>query len=97
MFVYVQVWAYDPKLIGTGECCESKVLFTDLFPMAPGSNETITGNIAEVFYSYAHHKLYMFDGETVYENIGYASHENWLRKTSAWYQKWYDICDVFCQ
>lgn len=91
----LQVWAFDPKLIGSGGCCERKVKFTDLFPMAPRSNVTITGNIDEVFYSYSHHMLYMFHGETVYENVGYGGHANALRKTALWYQKWYDICDVF--
>jgi len=91
---FLQVWAFDPAHIGRGGCPERRVKFTDLFPMAPGSNETITGSIDAVFYSYKYHSLFMFHGETVYENFIYGSHENMLRKTSYWYQKWLDICDV---
>ena len=62
--------------------------------MAKGETDIVTGDVSQFFYSYAHRTLYVFVGETVYENVDYASGNNLLKKHSQWYHKWHDICDV---
>lgn len=62
--------------------------------MKEGEEDTVQGDVSQLFYSYAHRTLYVFVGETVYENVDYAEGKNSLKKHSQWYHKWYDICDV---
>ena len=41
--------------------------------------------------------MFVFAGEHVYENVAYDEGSpgvNLLRRLGAWYDVWYDICDV---
>jgi len=71
------------------------VPFQTLYPSS--SSSSLTGNIDSIFYSYHFRRMFVFAGESVYENVAYDERSpgvNLLQKLAAWYNVFYDICDV---
>ena len=65
--------------------------------VTPRSPSLGIGGIDAVFYSYHHRRMFVFAGDQVYENVAYderAPGVNLLRPLAAWYDVWFDICDV---
>ena len=97
MLIVSQVWVYDSRQIGQNACCESKLPFQTLYPSAASETASLTGHIDAVFYSYHYRRMFVFAGEDVYENVAYDESSpavNRLRRLAAWYDVWFDICDV---
>ena len=78
LFSVIQVYEYNPHEKTNSGCCESIVLFTDMFPLHPDSANTIefmgetvhplTGNVDAVYFSYGDRTVYFFRGKYVWEN-----------------------------